>query len=189
MDIRENGQIVIGPTDAPPHGTAKFTVHTGNNTDGLVQVGGDGQVLAMRIGGSSGSIGTWTNHIMRIVANGAAAINIDPAGNVAIGTPDPLPGYKLSVNGNMKSRELVIETVGWPDYVFNTDYKLSTLNDLEKYIQQHKHLPNIPAAAEIEEHGLPVGDIQKKMMEKIEELTLYIIELNKEIQLLKQSNK
>jgi hypothetical protein len=89
-------------------------------------------------------------------------------------------GYMLAVNGKIHSTELVIES-GWADYVFEKNYMLRPLNELEKFIQQNKHLPNIPAAAEIKTNGLNVGDVQKRMMEKIEELTLYIIEQDKQI--------
>jgi hypothetical protein len=89
-------------------------------------------------------------------------------------------GYMLAVNGKIHSTELVIET-GWADYVFEKNYKLRSLNELEKFIQQNKHLPNIPSAKEIEKNGLQVGDVQKRMMEKIEELTLYVIEQDKQI--------
>ncbi len=99
--------------------------------------------------------------------------------NVGIGTNNPT--YKLSVNGNIRSKEVVVET-GWADYVFDEEYKLPLLSDVEKFIQQNKHLPNIPSAAEIEINGLHLGDTQKRMMEKIEELTLYMIEANKKIE-------
>ncbi len=104
-------------------------------------------------------------------------------GNVGIGTLNPT--YKLSVNGDIRTKEVVVET-GWADYVFDEAYKLKSLDEVEKYIGQNKHLPNIPSAKEVEEKGLRVGDIQKRMMEKIEELTLYIIEANKKIDRLEQ---
>ncbi|MEP7144760.1 MAG: hypothetical protein ABI707_17890, partial [Ferruginibacter sp.] len=69
--------------------------------------------------------------------------------------------------------------------VFDDKYKLNSLDEVEKFILQNKHLPNIPSAKEVEEKGLHVGDVQKRMMEKIEELTLYIIEMKKEIAALK----
>jgi hypothetical protein len=94
--------------------------------------------------------------------------------------------YKLAVTGKIICEELKVELSGtWPDYVFANDYKRPTLYDLESYIKQNKHLPNIPSAATIEKEGMEVGDMQKRMMEKIEELTLYIIELKKEIDELK----
>lgn len=107
-------------------------------------------------------------------------------GNVGIGTLNPT--YKLSVNGNIRSKEVVVET-GWADYVFNDDYKLRPLKEVEDYISEHKHLPNIPSAKEIEANGLHLGDVQRRMMEKIEELTLYVIALQKEINTLKAQSK
>ncbi len=105
-------------------------------------------------------------------------------GQVGIGTTN-VGSYQLAVNGNIRSKEVVVET-GWADYVFDEKYKLTPLNEVEKYIEQNKHLANIPSAKEIEQTGLHLGDTQKKMMEKIEELTLYIIEINKQ---LKETNE
>ncbi len=119
---------------------------------------------------SSGSYGTINGYSRRMV--------VKQNGNVGIGTDNPT--YKLSVNGNIRSKEVVVES-GWADYVFDKEYKLPSLYALEKFIQEHKHLPNIPSAGEIETNGLMLGDTQKKMMEKIEELTLYVIELNKRL--------
>jgi hypothetical protein len=107
-------------------------------------------------------------------------------GNVGIGTLNPT--YKLSVNGDIRTKEVVVES-NWADYVFDEKYKLNSLDEVEKFILQNKHLPNIPSAKEVEEKGLHVGDVQKRMMEKIEELTLYMIEANKKIERLEQMIK
>ena len=108
--------------------------------------------------------------------------NADFSGNVGIGTTNPT--YKLSVNGNIRAKEIVVES-GWADYVFDENYKLPSLESVEYHIKQNKHLPGIPSADNILKEGLSIGAIQAKMMEKIEELTLYIIEMKKEIKLLK----
>jgi len=118
---------------------------------------------------------------MVIVGDGYVSV----PGKMGIGTFNP--DYKFAVNGSIRSKEVVVEST-WADYVFDSDYQLPSLIDVEEFIQQHRHLPNIPSAKEIAEKGLAMGDIQKKMMEKIEELTLYVIELRKEIEKLK-SNK
>lgn len=107
-------------------------------------------------------------------------------GNVGIGTLNPT--YKLSVLGNIRSTEVVVEN-NWADYVFDEDYKLRPLEEVESFIRANKHLPNIPSAREVQEKGLHLGDVQKRMMEKIEELTLYVIDLKKEIETLKANNK
>jgi hypothetical protein len=97
--------------------------------------------------------------------------------------------YKLAVTGKVICEEVKVKLSGnWPDYVFSPEYKRPTLNELETFIKANRHLPNIPAAAEVEQNGMEVGDMQKKMMEKIEELTLYIIDLKKEIDELKKNN-
>jgi hypothetical protein len=106
------------------------------------------------------------------------------SGNVGIGTVNPT--YKLSVNGNVRSKEVVVET-GWADFVFDKKYVLPSLSEVENYIKINNHLPNIPSAEDIQTNGLKVGEMQTKMMQKIEELTLYVIELKKEIDLLKKA--
>ncbi|MEO7445288.1 MAG: hypothetical protein ABIT96_12215 [Ferruginibacter sp.] len=130
-------------------------------------------------------IGAAPNTSIYLSANYGPVLTIASNNNVGIGTTNPT--YKLSVNGNIRSKEVVVET-GWADYVFDPMYKLTPLNEVEKYILQNKHLANIPSAAEIETNGLKLGDTQKKMMEKIEELTLYIIQLNKKIEKLEKRN-
>ncbi len=115
-----------------------------------------------------------------------AQMTLLPNGNVGIGTTDPT--YKLSVKGNIRSTEVVVES-GWADYVFENNYQLLSLSETEKYINEHKHLPGIPAAEEIQTNGLSVGELQTKMMEKIEELTLHIIRQEKMITALQNQLK
>ena len=105
------------------------------------------------------------------------------SGNVGIGVASPL--YKLDVCGTIRSKEVRVET-GWCDYVFEKDYKLRSIEELEKYIVQNKHLPGIVPAAEVEKEGMKVGEMNKAMIEKIEELTLYVIQLSKENKKLKE---
>ncbi len=119
------------------------------------------------------------------ISGGSIRMLILQNGNVGIGTTNPT--NKLSVNGNIRSKEVVVES-GWADYVFDQNYELLSLNDTEKFILENKHLPGIPPAKEIQENGLALGDLQAKMMAKIEELTLHIIELKKEVETLKRRN-
>ncbi|WP_316834533.1 hypothetical protein [Pedobacter nutrimenti] len=104
-------------------------------------------------------------------------------GYVGIGTDTPRE--RLSVNGNIRAKELKIEAANWPDYVFEKDYQLPTLEQTEKHIQEKGHLPGIPSAAEVKAEGIEVGDMNAKLLKKIEELTLYLIELKKEVKELK----
>ncbi len=108
------------------------------------------------------------------------------SGSVMIGASTPAAGYLLSVDGKVMCEELKVQmSESWPDYVFADDYKLMSLYELEAAIQNQKHLPGIPSAEEVAAEGIAVGEMQKQMMEKIEELTLYIIELQKQIDTLK----
>ena len=116
-------------------------------------------------------IGTYTPNA-KLHLNGAMLIGTNSS---RIAT-----GYSLSVNGKIMCTEITALPVGsWPDYVFNKKYKLLPLEKLERYIKKEQHLPNIPAAKEIEASGISLGSMTTKMVEKIEELTLYVIELNK----------
>jgi hypothetical protein len=91
--------------------------------------------------------------------------------------------YRLLVNGKVLVRnEVYVKNtgIGWADYVFAKDYKLMPLNEVEQHIKEKGYLPNMPSAAEVEEQGIAVGDLIKRQQEKIEELTLYMIEMQKE---------
>ncbi|NQX40224.1 hypothetical protein SAMN05421820_105107 [Pedobacter steynii] len=102
------------------------------------------------------------------------------SGNVAIGTTDT-KGYKLAVNGNISAKEIKVEATVWPDYVFDAGHQVLSLRELEDYIKLHKHLPEIPSAAEVKKDGIALGEMNKMLLKKIEELTLYLIEKDKEI--------
>jgi hypothetical protein len=102
--------------------------------------------------------------------------------NVMIGSGSPASGYLLSVNGKIMSEEVRVELDGdWPDYVFDKGYRLPSLLQVEKYIKTNKHLPNIPSAKKVEAEGFDLGDMNKRLLEKVEELTLYLIEQNKQL--------
>lgn len=109
----------------------------------------------------------------------------DETGNVGIGTVTPPAGYKLAVAGKIIAEELKVQLqTSWPDYVFTNDYKLPTLEEVEKQIKEKGHLKNVPSAQEVKENGIELGEITRIQQEKIEELTLYIIELNKKLEAL-----
>ena len=120
------------------------------------------------------------------------ALRWDINGNVGIGTDLASNSYntianyfKLSVNGSVRAKEVVVET-GWADFVFEKNYRLKSLGEIEKYIAQNGRLPDVPSASEIEKNGANVGEILKLQMQKIEELTLYMIEQDKKIQQMQQ---
>ena len=115
---------------------------------------------------------------------------------VSIGTantPSSIGGanigtYKLFVAGGILTEAIRVR-VNWADYVFDPEYKLKPLNEVEKHIQEKGHLPNVPSAKEVESQGLELGDISRIQQEKIEELFLHTIEQEKELKKQKEANK
>jgi len=105
-------------------------------------------------------------------------VRINHEGNVGIGTSTPRE--KLSVNGKIRAQEIKVETANWPDYVFAKDYELPSLQETEKHIKEKGHLPGIPSAEEVKVNGVELGEMNKKLLQKIEELTLHLIEMKKE---------
>lgn len=103
-------------------------------------------------------------------------------GSVGIGTTDPR-SFKLAVEGKIGAREVNVTTQNpWPDYVFHKKYSLLPLKELESFIKIHNRLPNIPSAEEVKLNGIDLGQMNSKLLEKVEELTLHLIQLNKKIE-------
>lgn len=169
-DLQTNSDLIINNV------AAELKLKTSGADKGFVQLSGDN----LRMGTYSSNING--KFIVRV--GGSDRMIVDGTG-VGIGTTTAAAGYLLRLGGKMICEEVKVKLSGnWPDYVFNTDYKLKSLPDVEQFILANKHLPGIPSAKEIETNGIEVGDMQKKMMEKIEELTLYVIELHKQIEVL-----
>lgn len=110
--------------------------------------------------------------------------NLHIQNNVAIGTTTT-GSHKLAVEGSIGAREVKVETSGWSDYVFTDSYNLPTLYEIEQFIKKYGHLKNIPSEASIMKHGINLGLMNAKLLEKIEELTLHTIEQQKQIDSLK----
>jgi hypothetical protein len=111
-------------------------------------------------------------------------------GRLVVGNPAATPGnHELYINGSAIAEEIVVKLQGnWPDYVFEKQYELPSLPSVAQYIDTHKHLPGVASAREIEANGQSVGALQKVQMEKIEELFLHVIALEKRIQTLETEN-
>ncbi len=149
--------------------------------------GGNAGINFQELGGDNG----WIfydegDDVLRLNASSGSGYRNDLVikadGRVCIGTIAAATGYALSVNGKAVCTEVLVEALAnWPDYVFADGYDLMSLGDLEKSIKQNGHLPGIPSAAEIEESGILLGDMQTKLLKKVEELTLYTIEQDKKI--------
>jgi hypothetical protein len=175
--------------------------YVGLGTDGIFRNQTlSGTELQLRADGASNFVSLYTNATekMRVTATGNVGIgtnapntnakldvngNIFSSGKIAIGTTDMINigSYSLAVNGDAIFNKVKVKVYPWADYVFKDDYPLLPLNELEKFIQTHKHLPGVPAATEVEKEGLDVGSNQTLLLKKIEELTLYMIEQNKKI--------
>jgi hypothetical protein len=146
---------------------------------------GNGSGSGLRLGYSL------TSDFAYIVANntGVAPKNLvlqPDGGNVGIGTTNPQ--HMLHVAGTIGAEEVVITSTG-ADYVFGPDYRLQPLNEVKAYIEEHHHLPDIPSAADVKEKGIGVGDMQTKLLAKIEELTLHVIQAEERNNRLEQQVK
>ncbi|MDD2797646.1 MAG: tail fiber protein [Bacteroidales bacterium] len=108
-------------------------------------------------------------------------------GKIGIGTTSP--DQKLTVKGKIHAEEVIVDLAVPADYVFKADYTLRPLQEVEAYVKENSHLPEIPSASEIVQNGLNMGEMQNKLLQKVEELTLYIIQLQKEVNELKQAKK
>ena len=153
---------------------------TGYTDKGFIQLNGDDLRMGTNSANNSGKFVVRTNGNDRMWVDSAGNVTVGPAYKVA-------NGYRFSVNGKIMAEEVRVQLdADWPDYVFTPGYQLRPLADLQAFIDQKKHLPGIMPASEVKANGLELGDTQKRMMEKIEELTLYILQLNREIEILKQ---
>ncbi|MBI9055992.1 MAG: hypothetical protein JEY96_19380 [Bacteroidales bacterium] len=128
---------------------------------------------------STMALGTMTNNHLSFGTNNTERIRINANGNVGIGTTET-GTHKLAVEGTIGAREIKVEAFpGWSDFVFNETYDLKDLEEVENFIDENKHLPDIPSEKEVLENGIELGKMDAKLLQKIEELTLYMIEQNK----------
>lgn len=98
-------------------------------------------------------------------------------------------GFYCSYDGQVRAKSLKVTLDGWSDFVFDDNYRLPSLKEVEQYISQHRHLPDIPSAKEVEQEGIDLGQMNAKLLQKVEELTLYVIDLQKQIDELKNQQK
>ena len=166
---------------------------------GNVTAGGNVTAVSGNVSASVGNV--FAGMDVDALQNISAGVDINAgddlfvADNLGIGLSDDDPtvwpdGYRLAVAGNVICEEVrVALQADWPDYVFQPEYELMPLADLEKSIEENGHLPKVPAAQTMEAEGMELGEMQRIMMEKIEELTLYTIQQQKELDELKRENE
>jgi len=188
--ISANGSVGIGTTtinnvqgwnrviDEYAPGHAKLLVRTDNVVTGIFSHD--------TWNGAIGRIGTESPHDLRLMAGyGHDVMSLTISGNVGIGTTNP--DEKLTVNGVIHAKEVKVDLSGpLADYVFKPNYKLMSLPQVEQFVKANNHLPQMPSAEEVSKNGLSMGEMQNKLLQKVEEQTLYIIELNKQVQTLKK---
>ena len=175
--ITDNGNVGIGTTTPEA------------NLDVVNDIYGRTRILSDTFGAYNGNGLTITTNTagnvpMTFKTSGADRLTITGTGNVGIGTTAPVE--KLTVSGKIKANEIRVDGAGAPDYVFEEDYKVETLETLEAYIKINKHLPEIPSAKEQERDGMAVGEMNRLLLKKIEEITLLLIGQDKEIKALKK---
>ena len=194
MLIDGNGNVGIGVT-SPSQISQRLEVAGNVRTTGLLTVIGAGN------SSFSGNLGIGTtspSERLEVAGNvrttGVLTVigvgNSSFSGNLGIGTTTIPIGSKLAVNGKITAKALQLTKVGWSDFVFDEQYVLPSLTEVEAFIKKNKHLSEIPSAKEVEEQGIDMGKMDALLLQKIEELTLYIIHQQKEIETLKiQVNK
>ena len=188
LKINPNGNVGIGTTSPFARLHVQNDTYTGTVAIGHSQYPGLIASSALtgefRIDNRSSSIGYITFYPNgEGTTVGTEAMRINAAGKVGIGTTSP--DELLSVNGTIHSKEVKVNLTGLPDYVFKPDYCLPTLSEVKTYIDKNSHLPEIPSAQEVEKNGLNLGEMNKLLLKKVEELTLYLLEQKQEIDKLK----
>lgn len=180
----------------PSNGASWFNIFDKNESEILALLDDGNENIRLQFGKPNTRviIGGYSNYPASLahklfVQNGSAKIegNIFTDSNIGIGTSSFVDGadtYRLSVDGAIRASRVKVYTT-WADYVFEKDYKLPTLEEVEKHIAEKGHLQDIPSAKEVEQKGIELGEMNKLLLQKVEELTLYIIEMNKELQAVK----
>lgn len=191
--VNSQGELVISTPEYMSFVSGKFAIGTNNPTRPLeVRSGQSGNVNSrlLRLAESSFTdrydFSLETDDYLRLNngANDSPIMAWSKWGSVGIGTTTT-GTHKLAVEGSIGARKVKVEATGWSDFVFDNNYVLPNLQELELFISKHRHLPEIPSEKEVKENGIDLGEMDSKLLQKIEELTLYLIQQDKEIRILK----
>ena len=141
-------------------------------------IGNDNSIVKLHIGDDArGSFNV--GYKLWSTGNFISTLHVNNNGNVGIGTINP--DSKLSVNGNIHTKEVKVDLIGWSDFVFDKNYQLPSLIEVENHIKEKGHLKDIPSAEEVAKNGILLGEMDSKLLQKIEELTLYTIAQEKRL--------
>ncbi|WP_078666756.1 hypothetical protein [Chitinophaga eiseniae] len=178
--ILPNGNVGIGTTSPG----LKLDVNGVFRSNGMVTLLGPGTASELN---STTKRGVYIDNgvstgwdLLTLRNDSGTMMTVTGAGSVGIGTKKPL-GYKLAVEGTIAARRVKVTQESWADYVFLPDYKLPSIEELERYIVSKGHLPGVPSAEEVKSDGVDLGEMNKILLEKVEELSLYIISLKKQL--------
>jgi hypothetical protein len=164
-------------TEAPNFPAIKLSATLTTPTTGALvidRIGGGGGY-----GGLAKSVMLMSDQAVQIAPGNTISATFLPSGNVGIGTTNP-GSFKLAVEGKVGAREVVVTQAAWSDFVFKDDYKLKPLAQVADYVKKNKHLEGVPTEAEVKKNGISIGEMQAKLLEKVEELTLHVIAMKKE---------
>lgn len=190
--LNSNGNVGIGTANPTKELEVNGAVRIDGDGESLILGGGSNTSAYIRAQGNRSFFGyngaqalmqSGAGKSLRIKVNsdtfnaGTTAVAIDTLANVGIGTTNP--DQKLTVAGTVKSKEVIVEETVGADFVFEEDYDLPTLVQIEKFIKANKHLEGIASAEEMKKNGVKVGELQIKLLQKIEELTLHTIAQHK----------
>lgn len=187
LDVRTAGNspsdqygLFVSNPSAGPYAAVEITMGSGANSFATLH--------AQKVNATKGSILIFQT--TDVNGNNLPRMVVTESGNVGIGTLET-GTFKLAVEGTIGARKVkVTQANPWPDYVFDSAYKKENLLTLEKYINEHKHLPGVPSADQVKKDGgIELGEMNVKLLEKIEELTLYVIDLKKENEQMKKEIK
>jgi hypothetical protein len=169
---------IIGRTHMPGR---SFGLYFTGEADDVLPASDNGMGAVILDGRSKTGAQLATNNVLAVNSAGINLMLVKANGSVAIGTTDT-KGYKLAVNGSGIFTKVVVKSyANWPDFVFHSDYKLPALSEVEQFVVKNQHLPGIPSASEVEKEGVDVGEMNKQLLQKVEEQMLYIIEMNKQL--------
>lgn len=181
LRINKDGNVGIGTT------SPQTKLHIQGTTSTYSRIANSGGNTRLTFGAVTGRNIIYSQtyngeaQILKLQVNNENNFVIDTNGNIGIGTVST-DSHKLAVEGSIGARKIKVEATGWSDFVFENDYHLRPLEEVEQFISNNKHLPEIPSAQDVKRNGIDLGQMDSKLLMKIEELTLYLIEQNKQNQ-------